>query len=135
MTYLKYKTGSSSGRPWTELNIARKENVYGNNWEFLFWRIDIRKGKFYIRLNQYAYIIKANNTDFNRNKKERLKLLRKIASDIKSKYNLKAGKLSNSGVNESEIIIFFLQDNDMKTLVNEVYSFSLEMVNEYNNNL
>jgi len=135
LSYLKFKTGSSSGRPWTELDIARKENVYGNNWEFLFWRIDIRKGKFYIRLNQYAYIKKSNNIEFKRKKKERLTLLREIASNINLKYNLKPGKLSNSGVNESEIIIFFLRENDLTKLMKILPLFSIEIVEEYNNKL
>ena len=135
LSYLKFKTGSSSGRPWTELDIARKENVYGNNFEFLFWRIDIRKGKFYIRLNQYAYIKKTKNIEFNRKKKKRLTLLREIASNINQKYDLKPGKLSNSGVNESEIIIFFLKENDMTKLMKTLPLFSIEIVEEYNNRL
>lgn len=135
LSYLKFKTGSSSGRPWTELDIARKENIYGNIWEFLFWRIDIRKGKFYIRLNQYAYIKETNNIEFKRKKKERLTLLREIASNINLNYSLKPGKLSNSGVNESEIIVFFLRENNMKKLMKILPLFSIEIVEEYNNRL
>ena len=131
LKYIKFKTGSSSGRPYTQLDIAKKENIYGTNWEFLFWRIDIRQKKFYIRLNQYAYIKKANNSEFNIKKKERLKLLREISSKIIIKHNLNPGKLSDSGVNESEIIIFFLIENEMNTLMKALHLFSIEMVDEY----
>ncbi len=64
--YLEIRNGTSYGRPWTQIDIA--ENKTGM-WEKLFWRVDIRSGKFYIRLNQYGFEIthKCNTFDYTRN--------------------------------------------------------------------
>ena len=131
LDHLEFKTGSSSGRPWTQLYIAKKNKIYGNIDEFIFWRIDIRENKYYIRLNQYAYI----NNEFKDLKKNRLNILREIALKLNSKYRLKSGNLTNKGLKESEIIIFFLKDNDIAHLMNSLPQFSLEFVKKYINRL
>ncbi len=77
LNHLNFKTGSSSGRPWTQLDIARKEKVYENIEEFLFWRIDKRNGKYYIRLNQYAYIKNSNKPEFIEMKKRTIKNIKR----------------------------------------------------------
>ncbi|MDF1698867.1 MAG: PD-(D/E)XK nuclease family protein [Saprospiraceae bacterium] len=128
---LWFITGSSAGSPFTELYIAKKENIYGKTCEFLIWRIDYRSEKFCLRLNLYAYIKKQSNREFISKKKERLRLIREIASDISSKYNIKPGKLSNRGINANEITIFYFKDNDMDDLMKALPSFSSEIVKEY----
>lgn len=87
--YLRITNGTSYGRPWTEIAITEKTDGY---WECLFWRVDIRSGKFYIRLNQYAEP-SAEEVDY---KMRRLEILRNEANRIVGAMpNLHLGKVEN----------------------------------------
>lgn len=108
---LKFKKGvNKNGSPWTQLDFCQRKNYYEGINETLFWRVDSRSGRTYLRINQYAAIPK-DGLDIAAHKKRRLQALRKLAADISKPYDLKPGKLSNKGVRESEVIIFFFDEN------------------------
>ena len=122
---LRITNGTSYGRPWTEITITEKENGY---WECLFWRVDIRSRKFYIRLNQYAEPSK-EEIDY---KMKRLEILRNEANSIVgSLQDLHMGKVNNRGIKESEVLIFFLEDNDLETLIEAIPKISRRMIDVF----
>ena len=123
--YLGIRNGTSYGRPWTQIDIAKKEDGY---YEGLFWRIDIRSGKFYIRLNQYA---DPSNEEISY-KMRRLEVLRNEANNIiESMPYLHQGKVENRAVKESEVLIFFLEDNDLEKLIESIPKISRHMINVF----
>ena len=123
--YLEIRNGTSFGRPWTQIDIARKENGY---WEGLFWRIDIRSGKFYIRMNQYAEPSK-EEVDY---KMRRLEILRNEANNIVGNMpDLHMGKVENKAIKESEVMIFFLEDNDLDKLIESIPKISRYMIDVF----
>lgn len=128
---LKIKVGSSAGRPWTQLDICRRDNTYGSVAEYVFWRLDKRSGKYYIRLNQYADV--SNSSEMDKDKKEeRLDRLQKVAEKLSKKYDMKLGELSNRGIYEREIIILFMEDQKcLKRLLDDLVLFSLDFCMEY----
>lgn len=138
---LKFKTGSSSGRPWAEVNICSSQVKYNSEnrekeiEETIFWRVDIRASKYYVRLNQYTY---NPPKDYLPLKKKRLVELRSIAKNLINKdRQLFGGKISNKGKAESEIVIFFEDKNSIKYLLKVLPAFSEEFIKTYkemNNN-
>ena len=123
--YLEIRNGTSYGRPWTQIDIARKTDGY---WECLFWRVDIRSGKFYIRLNQYAEPLK-EEVDY---KMRRLEVLRNEANNIIGGMpNLHLGNVGNRAVKESEVLIFFLADNDLEAIIESIPKISRHMINVF----
>ena len=68
-------------------------------------------------------------------KEERLNMLRKIAIDILKDFpKFIPGTPSNRwGANESEVVIFFLDDNNLAELVNQISDYTLAFMNKYNN--
>jgi hypothetical protein len=120
--FLEIRNGTSYGRPWTQIDIARKENGY---WEGLFWRVDIRSGKFYIRLNQYAEPLE----DEVAYKMRRLEILRKEANEyVATMPVLHPDKVENRATKESEVLIFFLEDNDLDSLMELLPKISRRMI-------
>ena len=120
--YLEIRNGTSYGRPWTQIDIARKENGY---WEGLFWRVDIRSGKFYIRLNQYA----EPSEDEVAYKMRRLEILRREADEfVATMPALHPSKVENRATKESEVLIFFLEDNDLDSLMELLPKISRRMI-------
>ncbi len=122
--YIEIRNGTSVGIPWTQIDIAKTDrNGYS---EKLFWRVDIRSKKYYIRLNQYA---KPSN-DYINYKKKRLQFLRDEANRIVEEFpNLKKGNLHNrKALYESEILIFFFEDNDLEILLNAIPTISQCMI-------
>lgn len=67
----------------------------------------------------------------------RLKRLREIASNILKGYpKLIAGTTSNKwGANESEVVIFFLDDNDIYELINRIHDFTSDFMYHYNSEM
>lgn len=126
--YLEIKNGTSFGRPWTQIDIA--ENEFGNKgyWEKLVWRVDIRSGKFYIRLNLYS---DPNETQKMIKMKHRDSLRNKINSFPEISV-LKSGDVNDRGIKESEIVIFFLEDNDLNKLINTLPAISTKIVKYFN---
>ncbi len=123
--YLEIRNGTSFGRPWTQIDIARKEDGY---WEGLFWRIDIRSGKFYIRLNQYAEPSE-EEVDY---KMRRLEILRNEASRIVGTMaNLHPGRVENRAIKESEVLIFFLEDNDLESVIESIPKISRYLIDAF----
>lgn len=123
--YLEIRNGTSFGRPWTQIDIARKTDGY---WEGLFWRVDIRSGKFYIRLNQYAEPSK-EEIDY---KMRRLEILRNEANNIIGDMpNLHLGNMVNNAVKESEVLIFFLADNDLEAVIESIPKISRHMIDVF----
>ena len=123
--YLEIRNGSSYGRPWTQIDIVRKEDGY---WESLFWRVDIRSGKFYIRLNQYAEPSE-KEVDY---KMKRLEVLRNEAANIvRTMPDLHLGKVENKAVKESEVLIFFLEDNNLERLLEAIPKISRHMIDTF----
>ena len=123
--YLEIRNGTSFGRPWTQIDIARKEYGYC---ESLFWRVDIRSGRFYIRLNQYG----EPSNDEVEHKMRRLEILRKEAADIvASMPALHPGKVTDRGTKESEVLIFFLGENDFGKLMELLPKISSRMIDVF----
>jgi hypothetical protein len=129
--FLKFKKGvNMNGTPWTQLDICRREDYYEGKNETLFWRVDSRAGRTYLRINQYAAISK-DRPEIAAHKKQRLQALRKLASDIIASYDLKPGKLSNKGVRESEVIIFFFDENPYTQLKEFLAEFTTKFQSRY----
>lgn len=125
--------GTSSGRPWTEIVIVENNPIIPKYNETIFWRIDIRSGKFYIRLNQYCwYEDDEHNTVWNK-KQERLKTLRILSENIliNSQLNLKKGKVTDKGRFEQEVVIFFLEDTPWDIIFNEIPVFTEQFLESY----
>jgi hypothetical protein len=121
--FLKFKKGiNMNGTPWTQLDICRREGYYEGKNETLFWRVDSRAGRTYLRINQYA-AIPMDRPEIVAHKKRRLQALRELVSDLSTHYDVTPGKLSNKGVRESEIIIFFFDENPyshLKKIISEL---------------
>lgn len=129
--FLKFKKGSNiNGSPWTQLDFCRRKDYYEGTNETLFWRVDSRAGRTYLRINQYA-AIPIDRPEIVAHKKRRLKALRELASDISSHYNLKPGKISNKGVRESEVIIFFFDENPYGPLKEFLPEFTTKLQAQY----
>lgn len=126
---LLLRVGSSFGIPWTQLDISKETKIYGEGNELIFWRMDNRSGKNYIRLNQYSNISK----ELKNKKIERLEKLRKIANKLLENYPFNTGKVINKGVKESEILIFFLDENNIEELIEKLPQFSIEFDAKYKN--
>jgi hypothetical protein len=125
--HIQYSS-NTGGQPWSELVFIECSDMTP---EALFWRIDKRNNMFYIRLNQYSY--SKGQPDAIRNSKiARLNELRRYSSQYFSQNSkVKLGKLSNSGENEKEILIFFLDENDIKTLIDVIPIFSNAISTKY----
>ena len=124
--YLEIRNGTSYGRPWTQIDIAKKENGY---WEGLFWRVDIRSGKFYIRLNQYADPLE----DEVAYKMRRLEILRREANEfVATMPVLHPGKVEDRATKESEVLIFFFEDNDLDYLMEMLPKITHRMIEVFN---
>ena len=109
--FLKFKKGvNMNGTPWTQLDICGREGYYEGKNEILFWRVDSRAKRTYLRINQYA-AIPMDRPEIVAHKKRRLQALRELISDLSTHYDVTPGKLSNKGVRESEVIIFFFDEN------------------------
>lgn len=127
--------GTSSGRPWTQICVIEDMPILDGYKESIFWRIDIRSGKFYIRLNQYGWY-KDKNGIIYKEKSKRLVQLREISEKILEKgYHLKKGIPTDKGSFEQEIVIFFLPDNDWATIFDEFSRFTEAFRKEYQNTL
>ena len=124
--YLEIRNDTSFGRPWTQIDIARKENGY---WEGLFWRVDIRSGKFYIRLNQYAEPAEEEVAY----KMHRLEILRREANEfVATMPALHPGKVENRATKESEVLIFFFEENDLDSLMEMLPKITHRMIEVFN---
>lgn len=129
--FLKFKKGvNMNGTPWTQLDICRREGYYEGKNETLFWRVDSRAGRTYLRVNQYA-AIPIDRSDTVAHKKRRLQALRQLAADISAEYDFKPGKLSNKGVRESEVIIFFFDENPYRLLRELLPGFTTNLQSRY----
>lgn len=132
---LKFKNGTSAGRPWTELDFChrkikyKKGDILKSATETIFWRIDSRAGKSYVRLNQYSW---KPEKEYLPLKKERLKKLRIIAKEVCKDFpELKQGKLSNRGQAECEIVIFFEDKNSIPVLLKVLPKYSKTFIEKY----
>lgn len=112
-----FKVGSNNdGSPWTQLNFSFLDNVYGDNGETLFFRIDRRSGRYYLRVNLYSRLGK---DDWSL-KKERLLELREVAELISEDSNLKYGNVHDRARYETEVLILFFNNiNEIKKVVSE----------------
>ena len=129
--------GTSSGRPWTEISISDGNTIIPGYDESLFWRIDIRNGQFYIRLNQYSWYEDDEQRTIYLKKQERLRQLRSISDELLEKggYSLKKGKPTEVGSYEQEIVIFFLPENDWSTIFKEIPKFTEMFLDRYKDTL
>lgn len=122
---LKIRNGSSYGRPWTQIDIAEKKDGYC---EWLFWRVDIRSGKFYIRLNQYSDPLDSQ-IDY---KNKRRDILREAMNKlVLHGSGCISGSLTDAK-KETEIAIFYFEDNDFDKLLDKIPSFTKEIVKVFN---
>jgi hypothetical protein len=115
--YLKFKVGNNrGGTPWTQLDFSRIEKKYETNDEFLFFRIDKRSGKYYLRVNLYSQ----NGKKFWREKAGRVEKLRGVIDDFNEKSRLNLGAVHNRAKNEVEIVIYFFEDgNSLANVIKE----------------
>lgn len=125
--------GNFDGTPFAEISFAEASfaEAKGVNYvELLFWRIDMRAGKYCIRLIQYG------EPDDKRVafKKERLKILREEAKNIAEKQKCKYlhGE-NNSGKFRGEVIVIFWEDNDFDDLMNSLPVISKYMKTVFDN--
>lgn len=120
--YLKIQNGSSVGMPWTEIVLVEKKDGY---YESLFWKVHIRSGKYYIRLNQYS----GPSDEQVSYKMSRLEILRKKADDFVTQMpELHMGVVSDRARNESEVIIFYFIENDLNILIEALPKISSYMI-------
>lgn len=128
LDYLYFKSGTNNnGTPWTHLEIAKKDTEYGDKNEYIFWRIDKKSGRYYIRLNQYSNINQSKSDEKNSN----LISQREIFNELLTKCKLKASKPSNRGVKNSEIGLFYFDKNSYLELQETLVWFSKEFVEKY----
>ncbi len=126
--YLYFEcSANSGGTPWTQLYIAKRDYAYGDESEYLFWRIDKRGKGFYLRLNQYSYIDDKHWTQ----KEKNLSYLRDFISALLKKYGLIMGSPSNRGMKESEVAIMYYDDNPLSKLMPVLPSLSKEIFDVY----
>jgi hypothetical protein len=122
---------NSGGQAFTTLRIALNKGVFKGVDERIYWRIDKRSDRYYIRLTQYA---KIDDVDALKQKKKRLEKFREDCLYINKKLNLdwKPGKLTN-GAYESEIAIFFFDEdkNTLSKIRTGLEMFSLQFINMY----
>jgi hypothetical protein len=118
---------NQGGTPYVQLDIANRVNAYGAVDEYLFWRIDKRSSKYYLRLNQYADIDSQQWEEKNCN----LERLREKVNGLVGEHELVLGQPSNRGKKESEVIIFFFEDNDLKLLTKTLPVLSREIIKAY----
>lgn len=122
-----YNGTNPNGSPWTQYRII-PYNSYKELPDAIFYRVDKRKEGYYIAIRQYLKIDK-KSLEYNsllEAKKERLERLKgcfdrtlKIlgANTIEV---LKSGEISNSGNFESEIGVFFINENNTLSKVIEI---------------
>ena len=130
--YIEYGS-NPDGRPWTEIKLKTT-----NRFEYetkisegMFWRVDIRQNKYYLRLNLYS--TKPISETHKKLKNIRLRILQKEALRILEQFsNISAGSISPKGNKEREIIIFFLEENNLDELIKTIPSFTNEMVDIFN---
>lgn len=125
--------GTSSGRPWTEIVISEDNPIIPGYNESIFWRIDIRSGRFYLRLNQYCSYKDDEQGTITRKKRERLDRLRVYSDDIlkDSKLHLQKGVPSDRGLYEQEIVIFFLDENPWQTIFHDFPIYTSKFLELY----
>lgn len=124
--YLKIQNGTSAGMPWTEIVLVEKKDGY---YESLFWKVHIRAGKYYIRLNQYS----EPSDEQVSYKMRRLEILRKEADNYVANIpELHLGIVNDRARNESEVIILFFNDNDITTIIEALPKISLHMIEVFN---
>lgn len=125
--YLKIQNGTSAGMPWTEIVLIEKKDGY---YESLFWKVHIRAGKFYIRLNQYSDPLEEQVSY----KMRRLEILRKEANNYVANIpELHLGIVNDRARNESEVIIFFFNDNDLTTIIEALPKISQYIIDIFKN--
>jgi len=125
--HIQYSS-NTGGNPWSELVFVEGSEETP---EALFWRIDKRKNRHYIRLSQYSYT-KGQSESVKQEKRIRLNDLRSFSKDyFRENKNLKFGQLSNRGENEREIIIFFMDENNLKSVIEVIPQFSEAITERY----
>jgi len=133
-----YNGTNQGGTPWTQFSINK--SLKNNNLpDKVFYRIDKRKAGYYIALRQYLnldkkeckeFFITDDDTEILKHKKERLVRLRSCFTNAVAKlrnldYYIEPGKTSNRGEKESEIGVFFVnQDNDFKKILKFIPEFN-----------
>lgn len=123
---------NKGGTPWTHIEFIKIKKGYE---EKMFWRVDRREKGYYIRLNQYA-IPKDEEVWY---KMYRLKQLRQAAKEAIEELdnpNLVKGELTNKGILESDIIIFFLDktkipQNNLTDLINAIPVISRRVIETF----
>ncbi|MFH5884700.1 hypothetical protein ACG2F4_10350, partial [Halalkalibaculum sp. DA3122] len=115
---------NQGGSPWTQLDFSRQNDVYGDQHERLFFRIDKRSGKYYFRINQYSSV----GTDNWERKEKRLEKLREVVDRSIQKTDLNPARPSNRGKNESEVAIFFYEEgNSIRKIIEQIDILALKL--------
>jgi len=96
------------GTPWSHLTFSQLDEVYDQKQEVLFFRIDKRSDKFYLRVNQYS----KDGKKYWPKKKNRMQKLREAADELKDDISLNFNSPHNRASNEVEILILFFEDGN-----------------------
>ncbi len=139
-----YNGTNRGGQPWTQFKI--NQGIQNHKLpDAIFYRIDTRSDDCYIALRQYLNIDSKKCKDFLKtediskileDKEKRLARLKSCFSNaiekLKSKdYYLGPGRISKRGKKESEIGVFFVnQDNDFKKILKFIPEFNEVFCNE-----
>lgn len=129
---LKFKAKfNNDGRPFTTLRIALNKDVSPGVAEYIYWRIDKRSNRFYIRLTQYA---KVDDAEALKQKKLRLNQFQNDCINIVSELNLDwTPEKQTNGKYESEIAIYFFDDdkNSLSKIREGLEKYSLAFIKKY----
>jgi len=129
--YLRFRSqANNNGYPWVQLTITKRGNAYKNVGESLFWRIDRRSKKTYLRLTQYAKVGAASKAAKHKNRD----LLRQQVQSLPALQPLTQGKIQNGGTFASEIVIFFFEDNSLNKLMKALPELSDQVAKLYTSN-
>jgi hypothetical protein len=123
---LRIRQGSSSGRPFTQIDLLEVWKKEEKLWKALFWRLDWRVNKDEknkdLRYTPYICLRQYRNMKFIEQDDIYLKKQREIFDEIMKEYtNIIVGKVGNIGEKEREIGIIFINDkNPLNLIINTI---------------
>ena len=107
--------GTSFGRPWTQYQFVKFENVYNQSSEYVFYRVDSRKDRPYLSIRQYTDEKVKDSTELKDKKLKRLKEYKFLFKAVcaESLFEFEDPLNDWSGNKESEIaVLFFNKDTN-----------------------
>lgn len=125
--------GTSYGRPWTQYQFVKYENVYDGKPELVFYRVDSRNAGHYFSIRQYTGAKVRNKKELSDKKFERLGVYKELFEDAcisaGSEFSFSAPVQDKTGYKESEIAVLFF-NNDTNS-AKELWSKWPELHNRF----